>query len=197
MPGHVVITGGGGSVAVGNITGLGTGVATALAVNVGSAGAPVVLNGALGTPSSGTLTNATGLPMTGLSGLSASNGCSLAAGVVDELLTIAAAATTDTTATFTAGDIVFGPFFRVTVQPPGTATFDAGIAGATTRFGTGISTVDTTTNKVPGVASAMGSAWVATAGAVAVRITPNATPSDTTGRIRVVWFYFRPTAPTG
>lgn len=42
----------------------GTGVATALGVNVGSAGAFVVLNGALGTPSSGTLTNATGLPLT-------------------------------------------------------------------------------------------------------------------------------------
>lgn len=46
------------------VSGLGTSVATALAVNVGSAGAPVVLNGALGTPSSGTLTNATGLPAT-------------------------------------------------------------------------------------------------------------------------------------
>ena len=50
--------------AVGSITGLGTGVATALAVNVGSAGAFVVNGGALGTPSSGTLTNATGLPLT-------------------------------------------------------------------------------------------------------------------------------------
>jgi hypothetical protein len=43
---------------------LGTNVATALAVNVGSAGAFVVNGGALGTPSSGTLTNATGLPLT-------------------------------------------------------------------------------------------------------------------------------------
>lgn len=50
--------------AVGSITGLGTGVATALAVNVGTAGAVVTLNGALGTPSSGTLTSATGLPLT-------------------------------------------------------------------------------------------------------------------------------------
>ena len=50
--------------AVGSITGLGTGVATALAVNTGSSGAVVVNGGALGTPSSGTLTNATGLPLT-------------------------------------------------------------------------------------------------------------------------------------
>jgi hypothetical protein len=52
------------------VSGLGTGVASALAVNVGTAGAFVVNGGALGTPSSGTLTNATGLPVsTGVSGL--------------------------------------------------------------------------------------------------------------------------------
>jgi hypothetical protein len=52
------------------VSGLGTGVATSLAVNVGSSGAPVVNGGVLGTPSSGTLTNATGLPIaTGVSGL--------------------------------------------------------------------------------------------------------------------------------
>lgn len=43
----------------------GTGVQTALGVNVGSAGAPVLFNGAGGTPSSLTLTNATGLPVAG------------------------------------------------------------------------------------------------------------------------------------
>jgi len=52
------------------VSGLGTGIATALAVNTGSAGAPVLFNGALGTPSSGTLSSATGLPIsTGVSGL--------------------------------------------------------------------------------------------------------------------------------
>jgi hypothetical protein len=45
--------------AVGSITGFGTGVATALAVNTGSTGSFVVDGGALGTPSSGTLTNCT------------------------------------------------------------------------------------------------------------------------------------------
>jgi hypothetical protein len=50
--------------AVGSITGLGTGVATALAVNTGSSGAFVVNGGALGTPASGTMTNVTGLPLT-------------------------------------------------------------------------------------------------------------------------------------
>ena len=54
--------------AVGSITGLGTGVATALAVNVGSAGAPVVNGGALGTPSSGELTNCTSIPAGNLTG---------------------------------------------------------------------------------------------------------------------------------
>lgn len=52
------------------VSGLGSNVATALAVNVGTAGSPVVNGGVLGTPSSGTLTNATGLPIaTGISGL--------------------------------------------------------------------------------------------------------------------------------
>ena len=44
----------------------GTGVQTALGVNVGTAGAPVVNGGALGTPISGTATNITGLPEGGL-----------------------------------------------------------------------------------------------------------------------------------
>ena len=68
--------------AVGSITGLGTGVATALAIAVGSAGAFVTFNGALGTPSSGTLTNATGLPVsTGISGLGTGVATALAVNV--------------------------------------------------------------------------------------------------------------------
>jgi len=49
----------------------GANVATALAVAIGSNGAPVVLGGALGTPSSGTLTSVSGLPAAGVVGTAA------------------------------------------------------------------------------------------------------------------------------
>ena len=65
---NALVIGGGAGVAPSTTT-TGTGVVTALGVNVGSAGAFVVNGGALGTPSSGTLTSCTGLPLsTGVSG---------------------------------------------------------------------------------------------------------------------------------
>lgn len=54
--------------AIGSITGLGTGVATALGVNTGTAGSFVVNGGALGTPSSGTVTNLTGTASINING---------------------------------------------------------------------------------------------------------------------------------
>lgn len=50
------------------VANLGTGVATALGVNVGSAGAFVTFNGALGTPSSGAVTNLTGTASINING---------------------------------------------------------------------------------------------------------------------------------
>jgi hypothetical protein len=65
--GNVLLSGGvntissWGKVGIGShVSGLGTGVAAALAVAVGNAGAPVVFGGALGTPASGMATNLSG-----------------------------------------------------------------------------------------------------------------------------------------
>jgi len=61
---------------IASVSGQGTGVATALGVNVGTAGAFVVNGGVLGTPSSGALSSCTALPLTtGVTGiLPAANG---------------------------------------------------------------------------------------------------------------------------
>lgn len=69
--------------AVGSITGLGTGVGTALANALNASSGLVGFSGALGTPTSGTLTNATGLPVGGIASIGANtvvgNGTSLSA----------------------------------------------------------------------------------------------------------------------
>lgn len=62
---NAIMVGGGTGSAPSTIT-TGLNVLTALGVNIGSAGAPVLFNGAGGTPTSLTLTNATGLPNAGL-----------------------------------------------------------------------------------------------------------------------------------
>lgn len=74
---NALVIGGGAGAAPATVT-TGTGVLTALAVNVGSAGAFVTFDGAGGTPSSITLTNGTGLPISGITGLGTNVGTWLA-----------------------------------------------------------------------------------------------------------------------
>ena len=64
---NALMVGGGAGVAPSTVT-TGTGVITALGVNTGSAGAFVVNGGALGTPSSGTVTNLTGTASINING---------------------------------------------------------------------------------------------------------------------------------
>lgn len=64
---NAIVLGGGAGVAPSTTT-TGTGVVTALGVNTGSAGAFVVNGGALGTPSSGTVTNLTGTASINING---------------------------------------------------------------------------------------------------------------------------------
>lgn len=118
------------------VSGLGTGVATALAVNVGSAGAPVVNGGALGTPSSGTVTNLTGTASININGtvgattpttgafttLSASSSVTLSGGTANgvtylngsKVLTTGSALTFDGTNLATTGGVILGASTNLT-----------------------------------------------------------------------------------
>ncbi len=118
------------------------------------------------------------------------NGQTLNIRAATELTTIAAAATTDTTITIPALAIVIAVSVRVTVAIPTATAFDYGIAGATTRYGTAIGVAANTTY------GGTDDAFRFYAGATAIRITPNGTPANTNGRVRVTIHFIDVQPPT-
>jgi microcystin-dependent protein len=115
------------AVAVGGITGLGTGVATALAVNVGSAGAPVLFNGAGGTPSSMTATNLTGTATS----LNIGGNAATATTAVTVSTTVASGATGTTQTPSDASTKMATTAYVDAAVPPGTVHAYAGTAAPT------------------------------------------------------------------
>lgn len=108
-----------------------------------------------------------------------------------ELTTIAASPTTDTTIQMPANAVVLAVSVRTTVTIPTAATYTVGDSGSATRFST--AAVSTTANATdPGTKA--GAYY--NASALSVRITPNATPANNSGRVRVTLYYYSVTPAT-
>lgn len=117
-------------------------------------------------------------------------------GSASELLTIAAAATTDTTANLLpANAIIEAVVVRVTTVIPTAATFSVGDATTAARFATGVAVAATTTAVGLTHVDQTGAAGPKQTAAAKIRITPNAVPGAATGVVRITVFYRQFIAP--
>lgn len=119
------------------------------------------------------------------------NGQVLSVKTLTELTTIAAAASTDTTIQMPANAIILGVSVRVTVVIPTATNFTVGDSGSAARFSTAAVSVAANSTD-PGTKA--GAYY--NASALAVRITPDGTPGDNSGRVRVTIHYLEVTPPT-
>jgi len=113
----------------------------------------------------------------------------------EELLTIAAAPTSTTTMQVPAGAILLSVSVRVTTVIPTAATFTVvcnGITFNTAAVSTAATTTDAGTNA--NIATVPTYPYIGTAAGVV--ITPNLTPADNSGRVRVTVSYILITPPT-
>lgn len=118
-------------------------------------------------------------------------------GSASELLTIAAAATTDTTANLLpANAIIEAVVVRVTTVIPTAATFSVGDATTAARFATGVAVAATTTAVGLTHVDQTGAAGPKQTAAAKVRITPSSSPATATGVVRITVFYRQFVAPT-
>lgn len=110
----------------------------------------------------------------------------------NEAHTLAAAATSDTANLIPANSLVVGVTLRVTTTITGPTSFDVGVAGATTRYGTGIALSAGTTNVSPGTTNP-----TIYGSATAIRFTAvGGGGAFTAGAIRVTVHYFDLSAAT-
>jgi hypothetical protein len=123
--------------------------------------------------------------------ISGGNGQIIAIKSLTELTTIAASAYTDTTIQLPSAATILAVSVRVTAAITCTSTFTVGDSGNASRYSTGA------------VSKAAGSTNTGNkAGAyyndntLSVRITPDTTPTDNTGRVRVTIHYIQITPPT-
>jgi hypothetical protein len=111
---------------------------------------------------------------------------------LSETHTLAAAATSDTTIQFPANCIPLGVTVRVTTLITGCTTFDVGISGATTKYGTGLALIVGTTNASCGLTNP-----VIPSAATSVRFSAvGGGASFSAGVIRVTLHYISLSAPT-
>jgi hypothetical protein len=109
----------------------------------------------------------------------------------EELLTIAASATSVTTMIVPAGAVILSVSVRVTTAIPTATTFTVTGTGSATVFNTAAVSVALNSTDV---GTAAGSFY--NASAQTIKITPNGTPADNTGRVRISVTYYLVTPPT-